>query len=185
MTKLTKNLIRFKCLELLNERSLDKITVKDIVQACDINRNTFYYYYKDIYDVLDDIFTLERERVMSEIREDTTVYEILSMSAELALQYRKAIMHLAQSKNNEILVRYFMDVIQDTIRQLILRREEGRQLTEDALDYIANFYCYTLVGNFMKWIGEGLNETHVELIRRISTTCELTIDILIAQNLYQ
>lgn len=185
MSKLTKELIRYRYLELLNERSLDKITVKDICQACEINRNTFYYYYKDIYDVLEDIFTLEREKVTATVTEETTVYDILSVSASLAVQYRKAIMHLAQSKNNEILVRYFMDVVQSIVRSLVLRREEGHRLSEEGLEYISNFYCYTIVGNFMSWLQEGLSEKHVELVRKISDTCELTIDVLIAQNLYR
>lgn len=184
MSKLTKELIRQQCLELLNEKMLDKITVKDIVLACDINRNTFYYYYKDIYDVLEDIFNLEREKVIANVTDDTSVYDIISQSAGLAVQYRKAIMHLAQSKNNEILVRYFMDVVQNVVRTLVLRREEGKQLSEEGLDYIANFYCYTVVGNFMSWLQEGLTEKHVELVHKISETCELTIDVLIAQNLY-
>ena len=34
--------------QLLDERPLNKITVKDIVARCDINRNTFYYYFPDI-----------------------------------------------------------------------------------------------------------------------------------------
>ena len=41
VTSLTKRAIRASFLKLLNERPLNKITVKDIVTACGINRNTF------------------------------------------------------------------------------------------------------------------------------------------------
>lgn len=34
--------------ELLEEKPLSKITVKDIVERCQINRNTFYYHFRDI-----------------------------------------------------------------------------------------------------------------------------------------
>ena len=48
MSQFTKKAIVETFLELLKEHSLDKITVKDIVEKCGINRNTFYYYYQDI-----------------------------------------------------------------------------------------------------------------------------------------
>ncbi len=35
-------------MRLLNRKPLDKITVKEIVEECGINRNTFYYHYDDI-----------------------------------------------------------------------------------------------------------------------------------------
>ena len=44
MAKFTKQAIMNCLLELLNTKQLDKITVKDICEICEINRNTFYYY---------------------------------------------------------------------------------------------------------------------------------------------
>ena len=48
----TRKVIRETFLQMLGEMPLDKITVKDIVLRCNINRNTFYYHYADIYAVL-------------------------------------------------------------------------------------------------------------------------------------
>ena len=53
----TKNTIYYAFIDLLSTKPFDKITVRDIVEACEINRNTFYYYYSDIYDLLEEIFT--------------------------------------------------------------------------------------------------------------------------------
>ena len=48
----TEKTIMDAFLTLLNQYPLDKICVKDIVSACGISRNTFYYHYQDIYDLL-------------------------------------------------------------------------------------------------------------------------------------
>ena len=61
---LTKNAIMTSLVKLLNEKPLDKITVKDIVEDCGINRNTFYYHYHDIYDPLKDIFNIETKKAL-------------------------------------------------------------------------------------------------------------------------
>ena len=44
MSGFTKEIIIRTLFELLNEKPLAKITVKDIVERCGVNRNTFYYH---------------------------------------------------------------------------------------------------------------------------------------------
>ena len=59
----TKKKIREEFIKILNERPLNKITVKDIASACKINRNTFYYYYTDVYALLSELFQTELQTV--------------------------------------------------------------------------------------------------------------------------
>ena len=47
----TKQNIRNALFRILEEKSVDKITVAEIVQEADINRSTFYFYYEDINDL--------------------------------------------------------------------------------------------------------------------------------------
>ena len=44
MSGFTKEIIARTFTELLEEKSMAKITVKDIVERCGVNRNTFYYH---------------------------------------------------------------------------------------------------------------------------------------------
>ena len=55
MAQHTKNAIRLAFIQLLNERPLDKISIKDIAEKSSVNRNTFYYYYADIFALVEDI----------------------------------------------------------------------------------------------------------------------------------
>ena len=52
MANFTKSAITDSFLKLLNQKKFDKITIKDIVSDCGISRKTFYYYFDDIYDLL-------------------------------------------------------------------------------------------------------------------------------------
>lgn len=56
MSKFTKQRIIDAFLCLLNQKSLDKLTVKDVIERAEVNRNTFYYYFEDIYDLLRAVF---------------------------------------------------------------------------------------------------------------------------------
>ncbi|MCD8014268.1 MAG: TetR/AcrR family transcriptional regulator [Lachnospiraceae bacterium] len=64
MAGMTKEIIIQTVMELLNERPFTKITVKDIVERCGINRNTFYYHFRDITDVMEYAFKRELDRIM-------------------------------------------------------------------------------------------------------------------------
>ena len=48
MSAYTKQAIKNSFLKLLNDRPLNQVTVKAIVEDCGINRNTFYYHFTDI-----------------------------------------------------------------------------------------------------------------------------------------
>lgn len=91
----------FSFMELLEERSIDRITVKDICETCEINRNTFYYY-RDIYDVLTEVFVVEREKVLKDLGEDASFYEEYRKCAGVFLNNKKAIIHIYKSKSTII-----------------------------------------------------------------------------------
>lgn len=61
---ITKRVIREAFLQLLNEKTLSKITVKDITDRCGINRNTFYYHYQDIPELVEEICALQVDRIV-------------------------------------------------------------------------------------------------------------------------
>ena len=56
MSKYTYGAIIDSFWMLLEEKSMDKISVKDVVEIAQINRNTFYYHFKDLYELLDTVF---------------------------------------------------------------------------------------------------------------------------------
>lgn len=65
MSNFTKNAIKASFLKLLNERPLSKITIKDIVTDCGINRNSFYYHYQDIPSLIEEVIKEETDNIIS------------------------------------------------------------------------------------------------------------------------
>ena len=64
MASLTRKAIMESFIRLLDERPLNKISVKDIVEDCGINRNTFYYYFTDIPTLVEEIVRDEADRIV-------------------------------------------------------------------------------------------------------------------------
>ena len=64
MASLTRKSIMESFIRLLDERPLNKISVKDIVEDCGINRNTFYYHFTDIPALVEEIVRDEADRIV-------------------------------------------------------------------------------------------------------------------------
>ena len=56
MSQITKKALAASLKKLSGRKSLDKITVIDLAEDCEINRQTFYYHFKDIFDLVEWIF---------------------------------------------------------------------------------------------------------------------------------
>ena len=53
MSQTTKRALEASLKKLLLRKPLNKITISDITEDCGVNRMTFYYHFKDIYDLVD------------------------------------------------------------------------------------------------------------------------------------
>lgn len=65
MSQMTKQALANSLKSLLQKKTLNKITIKDIVDDCGVNRQTFYYHFQDVYDLVDWIFHHDFERLLA------------------------------------------------------------------------------------------------------------------------
>ena len=87
MRNSTKTDIKEAFMTLLNKKPFDKITVKEIVEECGINRNTFYYHYEDIYDLLQSVLDDEVQAAMQSVDGFTSWENGFLKAAELDKPY--------------------------------------------------------------------------------------------------
>ena len=102
MTNTTKVAIKESIIRLLNRKPLNKITVKEIVDDCGINRNTFYYHYADIRALLEEIFIEQSNQLLRTV-EGKSVYECLTTAISFALENKTAMLHIYDSPDREVL----------------------------------------------------------------------------------
>lgn len=89
MAQFTRTAIVNSFIRLLNEKPLDKITVKDIVDDCGVNRNTFYYHFQDIYALLDELFRTELQKILKEDGAAGSWQEALLVCTEFARENKR------------------------------------------------------------------------------------------------
>lgn len=163
----TKKIIREEFIKILNERPLNKITVKDIASACDINRNTFYYYYTDIYAILSEIFQTELQIVIDEYNDTLSWEESFIVATKFSLQNKTAIYHVYNSMQKEELEDYLFNVSGNIMSRYVEKVSDGISASSGDKKLIASFYQCALTEMVLRWIASGMKEDPDTIVRRI------------------
>ena len=103
MANFTKRAIRDSFVKLLNKKPLHQISVRDIVEDCGVNRNTFYYYYHNIPQLVEEVVNDEIDRIIREHPAIDSVDEGVNALIGFAMENRRAVLHIYQSVNRDIL----------------------------------------------------------------------------------
>lgn len=172
MAQFTKKAIIESFMKLLNEKPLDKITVKDIVEDCNVNRNTFYYHFEDIHALVYEIFKLETERVIGKHEDIESWQEGFIEAARFALENKRAVYHIYNSNSREDLYNYLNIIARDVMRRFVDKIPEGDGAAETDKALIAEFYKCALVGLALDWVSGGMKIDPEELIRNIGRLFE-------------
>lgn len=164
MSTFTKKEIRATFFRLLEQKPLSKITVKNLVETCDINRNTFYYYYKDIYDLIDDIFKIESDKVLSQNPLHGHWQDGCLQSMHYLQAHSAIIANVFNSIKPGTINNYLYGFTHDLLRTLCDNIAGERDIAEYDKEFVANFYSHAFVGAFMDWILGGMKQQPEEFI---------------------
>ena len=152
----TKEIIIQALLELLNERPLFRITVKDIVERCKVNRNTFYYHFRDIPDVVEYVMKRELDRIFGTSVEMDSLLEGFSVIVDLLGENKKAMLNIYRSVERETFARYLGEICSYTIDQYAERVTETEDIPEETVRLLKHFNKCIFVGVFLDWLEHGM-----------------------------
>lgn len=167
MQKDTKSLIFYTFIELLEKKPFDKITVKDIVETCDINRNTFYYYYSDIYDLLEEMFLKELNEISEAHKEGKSWIEAFIKIANVAYSHKKLINNICSSRSYNYLENYMYKACKFIVVDAVQSMAEGMLVPDEDIEFIASFYEYAYFGIASEWFRTGMREDPLKLATQI------------------
>lgn len=170
MTSFTKNAIKTSFLKLLNEKQLSKITVKDIVEDCGINRNSFYYHFNDIPSLLEEILIEQADEFVQSQAKPDSIYECLLSAISFALNNKTAMMHIYNSANKEMFEQYLNRVSQHTVSEYIDAVSVDYNISDEDKGVITMYYKSLLVGFVVDWLGGGMK---YDLSIKIRRMCEI------------
>ena len=167
-TSSTREALKSALLRLLEERPLREITVKDLVQSCGVNRNTFYYHFKDIPALLEELVADQADRIIAAQGPALSLADCLETAARFALERRQAVLHINQSAHRDLFELCLMDICRRAVQNYtgVL----FQPLPQEDRDVLVRFYQCELFGQVVEWLNAGMRYDLREQFRRL---CQL------------
>ena len=162
--------IKAAALRLLEERPLREITVKDIVQECGVNRNTFYYHFRDIPALLEELITDQADRIIAAQGPALSLADCLETAAGFALKHRQAVLHINQSAHRDLFERSLMDVCRRVVEDYAAAAATGVPIAQADRAIIVRFYQCECFGQIMAWLNDGMR---YDLGKQFHRLCQL------------
>lgn len=167
MASFTRRAIKETFIRLLEQRPLSEITVKDIVEECGINRNSFYYHYRDLPALIEEIIREEAESIIRAYPSITTIVGCFDAITEFASQRKRPIMHIYRSVSRDVFEQNLMMVCGNFVRSYVDTALAGEPISPENKKTIVDFYKCACFGLTIDWLNSGMTEEYVRSIRRI------------------
>lgn len=153
----TRGKIRQAFWQLYTQKEIGRITVNEIIEICGVNRSTFYRYYSDIYQILDEI---EQELLQKTSRLSTSGavsyndMDVFLQSAYALYQEDREYLHyLVRQQRDSFFSEKYRKALQDKLPVIFMR--DGSRVIDKELETTMEIINYGCVDIFIHWADDN------------------------------
>ncbi|MCQ2542873.1 MAG: TetR/AcrR family transcriptional regulator [Lachnospiraceae bacterium] len=172
MSQFTKKAIMDSFVELSAQMPIDKITIKKVADNCGINRNTFYYYYQDLYALKEEIIYTKAEKLLknADFSSAESWKSSLRIVGAYAVKNETFIKNLFQSMGRDAFGDYMTDVVSTLAYQGICNvyhnnpSLENVKISDKELKRLAYFFAKIFSETTVEWLRGKSAENPVDTL---------------------
>ena len=174
--QLTKRALAQSLKALCEEQSFDKISVRDVVEHCNVNRQTFYYHFSDKYELLDWIYY---EEAFLPLTEELTLKNWNEKFCELLkLMKRDKSFYMHTIRCSEDFFEEYLYKILITLHKSAIEKLDRRKvISEEKADIYARFFAHGLTGIVIDWAQGGMRENEEMLAEAMRELLEHGVEL--------
>ncbi|MGV8980068.1 dihydroxyacetone kinase transcriptional activator DhaS [Clostridium sp.] len=171
-SQITKKALALSIKKLMETIPLAKLSIHEIVDNCGINRQTFYYHFKDKFDLVNWIYYTEAiENIDDSIKYGhwtDEMYKTLVYFMENKSFYINALNTPGQNAFDGFLFEKTYDLIMGVINDI----STGIKVSDTDKNFIADFYTYAFVGITVQWIKNNMKEPPEKVVGNLNDMVE-------------
>lgn len=152
---------------LLYENTLDKITVTAIVDKCGISRQTFYYYFSDIYDIVEWFFEQETRDIIENNSELCNWKTGYAMTLNWVKEHKIIISNTYRAVGREYVEYYMNRVLHPYILRMVEKQACGLMVFVTQKEFITSFFTSAINHVTIEWVRNDMKEEPEKLAEKI------------------
>ena len=158
--------------QLMKRKEISKITIGDIMEATGMSRQSFYYHFKDIYDLVEWSCLEDATQALQGKKTYETWQEGLQQIFEAVLENKPFIMNVYHSVSREQIETYLFHLTHDLLYGVVQEKAKGTGISEADQSFIADFYKYSFTGVMLDWIKDGMKVDYHMIAEKMHRTME-------------
>ena len=168
MSQTTKRALEASLKNLLLKKPLTKITINDIAEDCEINRMTFYYHFKDIYDLVEWSCLEDAKRALEEKKTYDTWQQGLLQIFKAVQENKPFILNVYRCVHREQVEKYLQPLVDQLLLNVINEEADGITVRDEDKQFIAQVYSYMFIGLMLDWIKDDMREDPQQIVDRLA-----------------
>lgn len=177
----TKDAMAESLKELLQTKTLNQITVAEITAKCGMNRQSFYYHFKDVYFLAEYMFKNDIRNIL-DANKGASWQELIGQFTMYAVMNRDAILNTLAPVDSEVIIYNLQLEIKNVMNSVIAERQKKLNLTlsPETADAVAEVYMYAISGELLNWFKGGMSlDVSEDRIKRMTFFFTDTFDLIL------
>lgn len=169
VSQTTKRALEASLKKLLLQKPLNKITINDITEDCGVNRMTFYYHFKDIYDLVDWILVEDAQQALEGLQNMDDWSKAFLNILRKVQENKALVLNVYRSVGREQVEQYLYKMMDPMLYEFVDRECRDIPVQDEDKQFIIDFFKYGLVGMVLEWIRKDMKTDPAALTARLDT----------------
>ncbi len=148
-----KNVIADNFFSMVKQKGIDKITVKDLVETCHISRQTFYYHFQDILDVIEWSARQAIQKALDASLSEEDPERAIRKFIAVAVENHELIQKLLQSQKHERIEKIFVEGLKIYLLELLRSKAPDLTVNYEDAEIALQFYAFGIAGVLLEHCG--------------------------------
>ncbi|MFA7189700.1 MAG: TetR/AcrR family transcriptional regulator [Sphaerochaetaceae bacterium] len=166
-SNVTKNALSQSLRGLMATKPFDRISISDITGRAGFDRQTFYYHFNSIYDLIEWVFVNESGAALGNNKTYDTWQEGFEAIFGYVQQNSSFVLNAFHSTAHDPLERFLLSEARELVGAVVEEQSRGLDVPQTDKDFISDFYKFAFTGLLMDWIRTGMSENPHLLVERL------------------
>lgn len=168
MKENVKEQIAAALISTLEHKTLEQITVKEIVDKVGVSRQAFYYYFHDIYEIVEWIFESASAMILAEFSTIDSWQFGYVMIMRWVQNHRSLVLNCYRSVRKDHIQNFMNRVLFRYIDNVVQEQSKGMWVTEAQKKFIAKFFTLAINAISLEWIGNGMTDAPDHMAEQVN-----------------
>lgn len=169
MSNFTELAIIHTYVEMARSVPADHITVSALCRQCGIQRQTFYYHFSDIDQLVETIYDRMGEQILANNKTYDTWQDGLLDLMQFLRRNRQFVTATFHSSFRTRLEPFLYQATRRLLLGVVEELSAGYPITTQHQQDICDFYKYAFVGTMLDWVSKGMREEPGLVVTRVET----------------